>query len=113
MANQNHGAGVEWAITTVQGLLAPVVLTCTELGQYAGEYGPYRVRVIQDHLEFRGSGTEYQMIPIGRDTFLLQGVYERRLRFLRDDTGYVFAVVTVTREGTRELTARTFGSSPV
>jgi len=112
VADQIGSTAVEWAITTVQGLLEPVILSCPELKQYAGDYGPYTVLIIQDHLQFRGWGTEYRMIPIGHDTFMLQGVYARRLRFLRDDAGFVFAVVTVTQEGTGDLSARTFGSVP-
>jgi hypothetical protein len=99
VTDQKRSVKLDWAISAVQGQLAPVPLTSSELRQFVGTYGPATVTLIDDHLEFHSRGATYRMIPIGEDTFLLQGIYHQRLRFLRNEAGDVTSVVSLSEEG--------------
>jgi hypothetical protein len=90
---------LEWAITAVRGRLAPAALSDSELRRFAGRYGRHTVRLVRDHLEYQSGGTTCRMIPIGEDTFLLDGVYDERLRFSCDEAGQVTSVVSLTQAG--------------
>ena len=99
MSDQKRSVKLDWAISAVQGQLTPVSLTPSELCQFVGTYGPANISLIDDHLEFHSRGASYRMIPIGEDTFLLQGIYHQRLRFLRNEAGDVTSVVSLDEDG--------------
>jgi hypothetical protein len=99
VTDRQRSTALEWAIAAVQGQLDPAVLSEAELRQFVGTYGTFSVTLAGDHIEYRMAGTALRMIPVGEDTFLLEGVYDQRLRFQRDETGTVTSVVGLTREG--------------
>jgi hypothetical protein len=103
VTNPRGSSKLEWAITAVRGRLAPVALSDSELRWFAGRYGRHTVRLVHDHLEYQSGGTTCRMIPIGEDAFLLDGVYDERLRFSRDGTGQVTSVVRLTQAGPRDV----------
>lgn len=89
-----------WASEWVEGQSRPAPLTARELGEYAGTYGPRVFDVVDGHLEYhRGKNRPYVLIPIGGDVFLMEGLYYMRFRFLRDATGHVAEVVSLTENG--------------
>lgn len=99
VTDPKRNAALEWAIGAVQGQLNPAALTRDELRQFTGTYGPHAITLVDDWLEHHFGGTTCRMIPMGEDTFLLEGIYFERLRFSRDRTGEVVSVVTLTLEG--------------
>jgi hypothetical protein len=99
MTGQTRNPALEWAISAVRGRLAPALLSPAQLGEFAGTYGGHRFVLIGDHLEYQSCDGTCSMIPIGEDTFLLEGVYAERFRFSRDEGGQVTAVVTLTQAG--------------
>ena len=99
MSSKTRNPALEWAISAVRGRLAPAPLSPAQLGEFAGTYGGHKFALVEDHLEYRSGDGTCSMIPIGEDTFLLEGVYAERFRFSRDETGQVVDVVTLTQAG--------------
>ncbi len=111
VTNQTRSTALEWAITAVRGRLTPAVLTSAELREFAGTYGAHAFVLVAEHLEYRGAGATYRLIPIGGDTFLIDGVYAERFRFSRDDLGRVISVATLTQEGAGRANEKAGGNS--
>jgi hypothetical protein len=106
VTDPRQNEALEWAITAVRGQLSPVVLSRDELRAFVGTYGSSTVTIAGGRLEHQRNGTVCTLIPIGEDTFLFEGVYDERLRFVRDEAGHVTDVVTLTQEGVREIYPR-------
>ena len=103
MTDPRQNGALEWAITAVRGRLAPAVLSRDELREFVGTYGSSTVMLAGGRLEHHSNGMVCRLIPIGEDTFLFEGIYDERLRFVRDEAGHVTSVVTLTQDGPEDV----------
>jgi hypothetical protein len=82
--------GLEWALEAVDLQVAPIELTASDLEPYAGTYGDRKIRLESDHLTYqRATRAVYPMAPLGDDRFLVLGLDDFRLEFVREDTGRI------------------------
>ena len=71
----------------------PIELDASQLQDYAGLYGMYRIAVIEEALVvYADQDLTLPMTPIGDDGFLVEGMGDVLVRFERNDDGEVIAV---------------------
>jgi hypothetical protein len=83
---------LELARTRVEVRIDPIEFDEAQMQAYAGVYGTHSVSVMDGHLVLlMGGSTEFPMIPIGDDRFLIDAIEEVLVRFERDEAGAVIA----------------------
>ncbi len=100
-------AELSWVADGLRMRAASAALDARALREYAGSYGPRRVRLEGGRLAYqREGGPSYTLIPGGDDTFLLEGLDTFRVRFARDAHGRVAKLVGLYEDGTTDENAR-------
>lgn len=101
---------IRWIEERIAARDAPASVPTETLAEYAGEYGPRRVRFENGTLYYRREGNpEYRLIPMAHDLFALDGLETFRIRFARDDSGRVAKIVGLYIDGNTDETKRTDG----
>jgi retinol-binding protein 3 len=107
-AGPEEAGEIDWVL---EGLEAePVDLSVEELGAYAGQYGPRSVRLEGGGLVYqRGDAMPHELIAVGEDRFHLADDDSFRIRFERDASGGVVALVGCYDDGREEPSPRSNG----
>jgi C-terminal processing protease CtpA/Prc len=96
-----------WSLKGIEVELNPVVLDMTEAKQYVGSYGPRTIGMEDGQLFYqRQDRPRHVLIPMGDDTFGLQGLDSFRLRFERNEQGSVDTIVGMYSNGRRDQNKR-------
>jgi hypothetical protein len=99
---------LEWVKAEVDARSRPIVLTREQMEAYAGSYGPREILVEGDGLFYRREGRpRFRLLPLGDDGFMLEGLDYFRIRFSRDESGRVSALIGVYDDGTEDPSRRT------
>jgi CubicO group peptidase (beta-lactamase class C family) len=100
--------GIPWVKELMAAKGKTVEVPLPVLESYAGNYGPRRVFLREGYLYYqRGGRPEIRLLPLSRDTFLLEGSLRFRLRFVTDSTGKVTKVKGLYIEGRMDESSRT------
>ena len=100
------GGWAAWARVAVRARLEPVRLDPTQAKAYGGSYGPRKVRWEKGSLTYRrDGGPEMTLTPLDVDLFATE-VEEFRVRFERDATGRVSAIVGLYGNGREDRNPR-------
>jgi hypothetical protein len=95
---------INWAKQEVEARLNPASLAPGDLEHYLGLFGERRITVDKGALIYqREKGTAYRLKPMSKDMFSFEdpGMFYVRLKFLRDDSGHVNALVMLYDTGQR------------
>lgn len=91
---------LDWMREEVELRRAATPLSVDEMRAFAGTYGIRTVRMEEDRLLYqREGGPQLTMIPLGGDTFGLDGVDDVRIRFNRAADGAVTGFQGIERDG--------------
>jgi len=94
---------LEWYIAGLEAQASPFEVKASQLQAFAGTYGPRRVWVDEGVLYYqRGENPEFRLVPMSKDTFMLEGLDYFRIQFVRDDGGEVVKLVGMYSDGTRD-----------
>lgn len=94
---------LQWAAEALAARVNPIAMDENLLRQYEGTYGPRKVWVENGALYYqRGENPKNQLIPLGKDKFMLKGVEYFRAQFLRGEDGNVTTFVGLYDNGTSE-----------
>ncbi len=101
---------IAWALRGLEVRLNPVTVPETELKQYTGTYGPRRIWHEDQGLWYqREDRPKYPLVPMGNDTFMLDGLDYFRIRFERDEGGKVVKLVGMYDNGFQDEHERSEG----
>ncbi|HEX2162516.1 MAG TPA: S41 family peptidase, partial [Thermoanaerobaculia bacterium] len=96
-----------WTAAMLADRAKTVELSAAELAAYAGSYGPRIVEVEGGRLVYRrGEGARHPLHPVGGDAFLVGELDDFRVRFDRDASGRVVALVGLYLDGREEPSPR-------
>jgi hypothetical protein len=101
---------IEWALPEAEARLNPVDLNPAELAPYTGTFGERRITLKEDILIYQREGAEvYELRPMSQDLFRFEdpAMFYVRLKFLRDDSGRVTAMVLLYDTGQKQECLRT------
>lgn len=86
--------GLQWARDALNVEKKPVDLSAEEMQKFLGDYGPRRITLRGGRLYYQRDGRpEYGLIPIGKNTFALEGYGPFRMEFVEDESGKVIKIV--------------------
>ncbi|MGB7295669.1 MAG: tetratricopeptide repeat protein [Candidatus Aminicenantales bacterium] len=99
--------GLEWAKDALKAEKNPVVLSVAEMERIAGDYGTRHVTLREGRLYYqRGGRPEYELFPLSRDTFALEGYGQFRIRFVSDESGRATKLVGLYIQGNTDESPR-------
>jgi CubicO group peptidase (beta-lactamase class C family) len=86
--------GLKWAQEALEAEKNPIILSSSEMEKLAGDYGERHILLRGSTLYYQREGRpEYQLIPISKDIFALEGYAQFRIQFVSDKTGEVTKIV--------------------
>jgi CubicO group peptidase (beta-lactamase class C family) len=97
---------IRWTEEGLNALRHPVTLSPEALNRFAGTYGPRHVTLEGGSLVYSRDGRPRKLIPMGKDTFLLDGLGDFRVRFVADKSGRVTKIVGMYANGEEDETLR-------
>jgi len=96
-----------WGIKGLEIERNPVAVDGAALKVYAGDYGPRKVLFEKGDLYYQREGRpKYKLIPMGDDTFLLEGLDTFRIKFNRDSSGNVIEMIGMYSDGATDSNQR-------
>ena len=96
-----------WRIKALEVERYPVRLDETELGYYTGDFGPRKIMFENGNLFYQREGRpKYKLIPMGDNTFALEGMDTFRIKFNRDSSGKVTEFVGMYSDGATDSNQR-------
>ncbi len=103
-------AGIDWSLENIKALEHPEKLEEENMKRIAGDYGGRHIQFRDGHLYYLREGGVYPdyrlLIPMSKDTFLLEGVLDFRLKIEFDETGNPIKAVGLSEDGSRDETLR-------
>jgi len=107
LASPDDSLAVAWTLAELECLMHPLTLSKDELGQYVGTYGPRRIFVEGDVLQYQRQGRPaLPLAPMARDLFRVGDLDYFRIRFERDPAGRVITLVGLYNDGRQEPNPR-------
>jgi hypothetical protein len=101
--DEEECARLEWLIAGKEAERNSVSLTAEQMQAYVGSYGPRTITLQEGKLYYqREERPKYRLIPMGEDTFMLEGLDYFRVRFGRDDTGTITEIIGLYNDGHRD-----------
>lgn len=96
-----------WVLQGLEVEKNPVKLDEKIMGTYVGIFGPRKIWLESGTLYYQREGRpQYKMIPMGEDTFAVQGLDYFRIKFNRDESGNVIELVGMYDNGTTDSSMR-------
>jgi len=101
--NEDRKFQLQWIIAGKEAERNPVTLTPAELQPLVGTYGPRAITLENRELYYqRQDRPKYRLIPMGNDTFMLDGLDSFRLQFGRDQAGAVTEIIGLYNDGQKD-----------
>ena len=99
-SDEKRKASLGWAMRGLEARLNPVMITAEGTKDYVGTYGSRSVYIKGGELFYQRQGrSEYLMVPMGNDLFMLEGMEVLRIQFSRDSAGNIFEMTSITENG--------------
>lgn len=96
-----------WALKGLEVEKNPVTLDEKSMAAYVGIYGPRKIWLENGTLLYQREGRpKYMMIPMGEDTFMLEGLDYFRIKFNKDSSGKVVELVGMYDNGETDSNKR-------
>jgi hypothetical protein len=96
-----------WELITLQSQMTPPEMPTSHLERFAGTYGPRRVEYADGQLSYTQDGQpRRQLTPLTETIWAVEGLATFRVRFDTDDTGRVFRMTGLYRNGRRDVFLR-------
>ena len=106
--NEGRKKELAWGIKGLEIARNPISVDEAALKVYAGDYGPRKVFFEEGSLFYQREGRpKYKLIPMGDDTFALEGMDTFRIKFNRDSSGKVTEFVGMYSDGATDSNQRT------
>jgi len=103
-------AVIDWSLENIKALDHPEKLEEEDMKKLAGDYGARHIQLRDEHLYYlREGGTypDYKLLtPMSKDTFILEGVLDFRLKIEFDEKGNPVKAVGISEDGSRDETLR-------
>lgn len=97
----------DWLLAGLKAEQNPVQLDDQELKTYSGYYGPRQILLEGGSLYYqREDRPKYRLTPMGNDTFAVEGLDFFRIRFRKDASGQVEALIGLYNDGRTDLNER-------
>jgi len=97
-----------WGIKGLEVERNPVTIDEVTLRTYVGDYGPRKVSFENGNLFYQREGRpKYKLIPMGDDTFSLEGMETFRIKFNHDSSGKVVEFLGMYSDGATDSNQRT------
>ncbi len=107
-ADESKKKQLAWGIKGLEVERNPVTIDDGTLQTYVGEYGPRKVTFDKGFLFYQREGRpKYKLIPMGDDTFALEGLDTFRAKFNRDSSGKVIEFVGMYSDGITDSNQKT------
>jgi len=102
-----RAADLQRAARLIQARVDPVALDDEALAEYAGTYGKRRIFIEGKKLLYRrGHMPQRELIPLGDDQFIFEGVDDFILQIERNEKGRITAAVGVYGNGQQDVSPR-------
>ncbi|MCH7946554.1 MAG: S41 family peptidase [candidate division Zixibacteria bacterium] len=106
-SDEQRKTSLKWAYDGLKAELNPVSLDESKMKEYAGDYGPRHITLVDGSLFYqRNEGTKYALVPMSEDVFLLPELDFFRLKLVRDDSGNVIELVGMYDNGRTDSNPR-------
>ena len=106
-ASPDDSLAIAWTSDELESQMHPVTMSKEELGQYVGNYGPRRIFVEGEVLQYQRQGRPaLPLAPIAKDLFRVGDLDYFRIRFERDPAGKVMTLVGMYNDGHQEPNPR-------
>jgi hypothetical protein len=93
-------ASLEWDLEMMQIRLEPVEVDKKLLMEYAGEYGARKVLFDGNNLSYsRDDRPARKLIALSEDTFMIEGVDNFKMKFMRGDNGKISHILGIYKQG--------------
>ena len=103
-------AVIDWSLENIKALDHPEKLEEEDMKKLAGDYGARHIQWRDGHLYYRREGGTYPvyklLTPMSKDTFILEGVLDFRLKIEFDEKGNPVKAVGISEDGSRDETLR-------
>lgn len=101
--NEDRKFQFQWIIDGKEAARNPLRTTPEELQSLVGTYGPRAITLENGELYYqRQDRPKYRLIPMGNDTFMLDGLDYFRVQFGRDETGAVAELIGLYDNGQKD-----------
>ncbi len=98
---------LDWAKKGIAHYLKSIDLNEKELKEYAGQYGNKIIKILNKELYFLpGNQSDYKMIPLENDLFMLEGIDYIRLQFEKDKLGKITKLIVLYDDGSKQNNER-------
>ncbi len=92
-----------WVLKGLEVEKNPVTLDQKSMADFAGMYGPRKIMIENGTLFYQREGRpKYKLIPMGEDSFMLEGLDYFRMKFNKDSSGKVMELVGMYDDGTTD-----------
>ncbi len=106
--DEDRRQALQWTLDGLKAKHSPVTISQAEMQEYVGTYGPRKIFVHDGTLCYqREDRPQYNLVPMGNDTFLLPDLDYFRIHFERGDDGSVTKIVGLYDNGQRDSHERT------
>ncbi len=96
-----------WALQGLEAEKNPVRLDEKSMDAFVGVYGPRKIWLENGILFYQREGRpKYKLIPMGEDTFIVEGLDYFRIKFNRDNSGKVIEFIGLYDNGTTDSNKR-------
>jgi len=105
--NANDKRYIKWVRDISRAENDPITLPAETLKKFVGDYGPRHITIRDGILYYKRDGrSEFQLIPISKDTFALKGNNSFRLHFVSDENGEVIKIIGIYLDGRQDKSLR-------
>jgi retinol-binding protein 3 len=106
-ASPDDSLAIAWTLAEFECQVNPIVLDREKLGEYAGSYGPRRILLEGEILQYQRQGRpKLPLVPVGKDLFRVGELDNFRLRFDRDASGRITGLTGLYNDGRQESNPR-------
>jgi len=101
--NEDRKFRLQWMIDGKEIEHNPLTVDPEELQPFVGTYGPRTITFEDGQLYYqREERPKYRLIPMGNDTFILDGLDYFRIQFAKDESGAVTEIIGMYDNGRRD-----------
>jgi hypothetical protein len=95
---------LDWVKKGAAHIIDPFPFDIKTSGQYVGQYGNRAIMARNDNLYFlAGNQSEYKMIALGNDLFMIESIDYIRLQFEKNSKGKVIRLAVLYDDGTKQI----------
>jgi hypothetical protein len=99
--------GLQWAREALAAEKDMVKISVTQMEKVAGDYGPRHITMRENQLYYkRDRRPEFRLIPLSKDTFMLESYAQFRIRIVSDESGQPVKIIGLYIQGNQDESLR-------